>query len=232
MAQDECILLDDADGITGHASKVDCHRFVPGQPTGRLHRAFSVFLFNPQGQLLLQQRAASKITFPNVWTNTCCSHPLYGQEPSEVDEPPAVEDGSVPGVKHAAVRKLGHELGVRPEQVPVSAFRFLTRLHYCAADTVTHGPESPWGEHEIDYILFARTEAVDLAPNPEEVQATRYVTREELRAMMHPDSGLLWSPWFRIMVDNFLDKWWEELDAAVGSDRFLETDKVHDLRTA
>jgi len=231
MAQDECILLDEADTITGHASKVDCHRFVPGQPTGRLHRAFSVFLFNPKGELLLQQRAASKITFPNVWTNTCCSHPLYGQEPSEVDEPASVADGTVPGAKYAAVRKLGHELGVPPAQVPLSAFRFLTRLHYCAADTVTHGPDSPWGEHEIDYILFAQTE-VDLEPNPEEVQATKYVSREELREMMRPDSGLLWSPWFRIIVENFLDKWWADLDAAVGSNRFLETDKVHDLRVA
>ena len=49
---------------------------------------------------------------------------------------------------------------------------------------------------------------------------------------MRPDSGLLWSPWFRIIVENFLDKWWADLDAAVGSNRFLETDKVHDLRVA
>lgn len=44
---------------------------------GMLHRAFSVFLFNTKGELLLQQRADAKITFPGYWTNTCCSHPLY-----------------------------------------------------------------------------------------------------------------------------------------------------------
>ncbi len=108
----------------GHANKHSCHQFNATQPTGLLHRAFSVFLFDsqvatahvvqggtasrawalcllvvrlPQGRLLLQQRAKSKITFPSVWTNTCCSHPLHGQEPAEVDQPQHVADGSVPG---------------------------------------------------------------------------------------------------------------------------------------
>lgn len=66
--------------LVGSSSKAECHKFnQPGQPAGQLHRAFSVFLFNERGQLLLQQRARHKITFPGVWTNTCCSHPLYGQ---------------------------------------------------------------------------------------------------------------------------------------------------------
>lgn len=62
----------------------------------------------------------------------------------------------MPGVKNAAVRKLAHELGISAEDVPIDAFKFLTRLHYYAADVVTHGPNAPWGEHEIDYILFAQ----------------------------------------------------------------------------
>ena len=65
-----------------------------------------------QGKLLLQQRAQSKITFPSVWTNTCCSHPLFGYSPTEVDEPSDVASGQTPGVKRAAVRKLLHELGI------------------------------------------------------------------------------------------------------------------------
>ena len=60
----------------------------------------------------------------------------------------------MPGVKNAAVRKLDHELGISAEHVPVDSFKFLTRVHYYAADAVTHGPNAPWGEHEIDYILF------------------------------------------------------------------------------
>lgn len=73
------------------------HRHYARQPRGLLHRAFSVFLFDEQGRLLLQQRAASKITFPDVWTNTCCSHPLSGYKPGEVDGPEDVADGSVMG---------------------------------------------------------------------------------------------------------------------------------------
>lgn len=72
----------------------------------------------------------------------------------QVDKPEHLKDGSVPGVKNAAVRKLDHELGIAAEDVPVDSFKFLTRLHYYAADAVTHGPNAPWGEHEIDYILF------------------------------------------------------------------------------
>lgn len=74
----------------------------------------------------------------------------------QVDEPEDLADGSVPGVKNAAVRKLDHELGISAEHLPVEAFKFLTRLHYYAADAVTHGVNAPWGEHEIDYILFIK----------------------------------------------------------------------------
>jgi isopentenyl-diphosphate delta-isomerase len=66
MLKDECIVVDEHDAVVGSANKYDCHRFVPGTPQGRLHRAFSVFLFDEGGRLLLQQRAASKITFPSV----------------------------------------------------------------------------------------------------------------------------------------------------------------------
>ena len=83
MIKDECITVDFDDNIIGHASKHDAHIFGPKTPRGKLHRAFSVFLFNEEGKLLLQQRAADKITFPNVWTNTCCSHQLHGCTPNE-----------------------------------------------------------------------------------------------------------------------------------------------------
>lgn len=73
---------------------------------------------------------------------------------AQVDGPEDVANASVPGVKHAAIRKLDHELGIKAADVPFSAFKFLTRIHYYAADVKTHGPNSPWGEHEVDYILF------------------------------------------------------------------------------
>ena len=144
------------DKIIGHDSKYNTHVYNKETPRGNLHRAFSVFLFNSQGKLLLQQRAADKITFPKVWTNTCCSHQLYGYSPNEVDDDASIAAGSVNGAKAAAVRKLEHELGIKSPKVQIKNFKFLTRLHYWAADVLTHGKKSPWGEHEIDYILFIK----------------------------------------------------------------------------
>ncbi|PNH09793.1 Isopentenyl-diphosphate Delta-isomerase, partial [Tetrabaena socialis] len=230
MLRDECLIVDDSDALMRTSNKADCHRFNAAQPRGLLHRAFSVFLFSPDGRLLLQQRAAAKVTFPSVWTNTCCSHPLAGQQPDEVDAPEHIADGSVPGIKAAAIRKLEHELGIAPSQLPPSAFTFLTRLHYCAADTDTHGPNAEWGEHEIDYVLFVRPSALlELAPNPEEVDAVRYVTLRELRTMMAADSGLRWSPWFRILADRFLAAWWADLDATLRDGTPADRATIHHI---
>lgn len=110
---------------------------------GLLHRAFSVFLFNDKNELLLQQRATEKITFPDMWTNTCCSHPLMipGETGSNLAE-------CIEGVKRAAQRKLDHELGIKKEQVPIEDFHFLTRIHYKAPS------DGKWGEHESMLHFF------------------------------------------------------------------------------
>ena len=104
---------------------------------GLLHRAFSVFLFDSNNRLLLQQRASEKITFPDMWTNTCCSHPLGipGETGAELSE-------AVQGTKRAAQRKLDQELGIQAKQVPLEKFNFLTRIHYKAPS------DGKWGEHE------------------------------------------------------------------------------------
>ena len=229
MQKDMCILVNESDEVTGYASKRDCHVFNAKQPKGLLHRAFSVFLFNERNELLLQQRASTKITFPSVWTNSCCSHPLNGYEPSEVEALVDTESGRTPGTINAAVRKLGHELGIRPDQVPKDKFKFQTRLHYCARDDSTKKEESwSWGEHEMDYILLIRTnEALDVVPNAEEVDDWKYVNAQELKDMME-DKDLLWSPWFRIIEKEFLHTWWENLDEALTSQTFVDN-KIHKL---
>jgi farnesyl-diphosphate farnesyltransferase/isopentenyl-diphosphate delta-isomerase type 1 len=217
MLKDECILLDFADSVIGHDNKYNAHKWVVGQPRGMLHRAFSVMLFDKCGRLLLQQRASDKITFPDVWTNTCCSHPLYGMAASEVDSPEATASGKPTGVFHAAIRKLGHELGIKASDLDVNNFAFVTRVHYAAADTVTHGPDAPWGEHELDYLLSYKLdidgEKLSMTPHPEEVRDTRWVTKEELFTLMEEKREMpLWSPWFRIIARKFLEKtWWGSL---------------------
>lgn len=226
MVKDECILLNESDSIIGHGSKRDTHIFSAENPRGILHRAFSVFLFNNEGKLLLQQRASTKITFPNVWTNTCCSHPLHGFLPNEVDTERDVLSGRIPGVKAAAVRKLKHELGIT---IDPAEFKYLTRLHYWAADVVTHGAQSTWGEHEIDYILFAKlsSPSIEMLPNQDEVKDTKFVSFSELKKQMDPDSGLLWSPWFRIIAEKFLVHWWNDLDRTLKSDDFVDYETIY-----
>lgn len=226
MIKDECILLSNDDEIIGHGNKKSVHIFSPETPRGKVHRAFSVFLFNSEGKLLLQQRAADKITFPNVWTNTCCSHPLFGFTPNEVDKKEDLLSGQVPGVKNAAIRKLEHELGINPKELSVNDFKFLTRLHYWAADVVTHGPNSPWGEHEIDYILFVQKD-VTLVPNPEEVSDVKYVSYKELMDMMKPSTGLLWSPWFRIIAEKFLSHWMKDLNETLTTDLYTDYNTIY-----
>jgi len=236
MLKDECILVNYMDEVVGHNNKYNCHKFVPGQPRGLLHRAFSVLLFDHENRLLLQQRAKSKITFPLVWTNTCCSHPLYGMKPCEVDEPGAIAGGDPRGVKAAAVRKLGHELGIPANELDASRFKFLTRVHYWAIDVGTYGPEAVWGEHEIDHILLYRLNAdekLTVKPNPEEVEAVRWLGNEELKEAMAGKSDMpLWSPWFRIINERLLDAWWKDLDAALTTNKYVDVASIHRFDTA
>jgi len=231
MIKDTVLVLDDDDNVTGSASKRKAHEFTMEQPRAILHRAFSAFIFDEStGELLLQQRASSKITFPNVWTNTCCSHPLHGMEPPEVDGPKDVADGTVMGAKNAAIRKLDHELGVPSSELDVNKFKFLTRLHYWAADTVTHGPESPWGEHEIDYVLFYTVSSksdLTIKGHPDEVDDVKWVTRQVLIEMME-DKSLLFSPWFRLICKKWLlDHWWKDLKQTMNTDDHVDLETIH-----
>lgn len=178
---------------------------------GLLHRAFSVFLFDSQNRLLIQQRATEKITFPDMWTNTCCSHPLGipGETGVTLNE-------SIEGVKRAAQRKLDHELGIKSEEVPLDEFNFLTRIHYVAPKGSEDGK---WGEHEIDYILFIKpSKSVTLNVNPNEVRDAKYVSEQELKKMFK-NAKLKFTPWFKLICESMLFEWWEHLDK--GLEKYL-----------
>ncbi|KVI07921.1 Isopentenyl-diphosphate delta-isomerase, type 1 [Cynara cardunculus var. scolymus] len=183
MFDDECILVDENDNVVGHDTKYNCHLMEKIEKENLLHRAFSVFLFNSKYELLLQQRSATKVTFPLVWTNTCCSHPLYR-------ETELIKEDSL-GVRNAAQRKLLDELGIPAEDVPVDQFTPLGRMLYKAPS------DGKWGEHE------------------HEVADIKYVNQEELKELLRKadagEEGLKLSPWFRLVVDNFLFKWWDHV---------------------
>ncbi|KAL8618027.1 hypothetical protein ACOMHN_021747 [Nucella lapillus] len=200
LMKEECILVDDNDKNIGSASKKVCH-LLENINKGMLHRAFSVFLFNSQGKLLLQQRSDAKITFPGHFTNTCCSHPLNFEAEKE--------EGQALGVIRAAQRKLKHELGIETSQLPLEDFKYLTRILY-KADNVPH--DGKWAEHEIDYILFIQRD-VTVAPNTNEVKSFRYVDQKELREFIETSekNGTLLTPWFKLIASQFLYKWWDHL---------------------
>ena len=207
LMDEVCIVLDRDDQPLGSASKKACH-LMSNIHKGLLHRAFSVFLFHPTThQLLLQQRASEKITFPDMWTNTCCSHPLA--HPAESGHGDLAS--SIEGAKRAAQRKLGHELGIPPAQVPPSAFDFLTRIHYLAPS------DGKWGEHEIDYILFIRA-SPELTINVNEVRDTAWVSQEEMRQLFRDAEAKVgkgrdfkFTPWFRLICESMLFEWWDAM---------------------
>ena len=199
---EECILVNESDTVTGSASKVACHH---GE--GVLHRAFSILVFDSEGRLLLQQRSPEKITFPGVWANTCCSHPLHCE--------PELEMQDALGVKRAAQRKLGQELGIPATDAPLEDMVFMTRMLYRARAS------AEWVEHELDHIICLRAN-VKPAPNPNEIAETRWVTPTELRELL--DSELI-GPWFRLIAVNLLPAWWENLDGLAG----MADSEIHDM---
>lgn len=227
LMEELCIVLDYDDKPVGAGTKKLCH-IMDNINAGLLHRAFSVFLFNEDGKLLLQQRADEKITFANMWTNTCCSHPLC--VPSELGVDSSLEGSkdvnnltnAVKGAKVAAQRKLEHELGIPFEDAPIENLTYLTRIHY---KSPSGDESSKWGEHEIDYILILKTKNdITVNANYNEVRDFKYVSADELKVMFEDDS-LVFTPWFKLICQSFLFKWWDNLD---NLDQFKD-EEIHRL---
>lgn len=152
------VLVDTADREIGIKEKLKAHE------EGDLHRAFSICLFNSQGQMLLQQRAFSKYHSGGLWTNTCCSHP----RPQE-------------GLIEAAHRRLKEEMGITCPLKPLFSFIYRAEL------------EGGLTEHEFDHVFIGTFEG-DLSPNPEEVASWKWVSKEELwiDVAAHPASYTAW----------------------------------------
>ena len=156
---EELILVDANDVEQGYLSKAECH-----DGTGQLHRAFSVFLFNDAGELLLQQRSESKRLWPGYWSNTCCSHPRRGES-----------------MQLATQRRLLDELRVE------SALQFVYKFEYQAA----FGEAG--SENELCHVYLGSVSGT-VAPNATEVDAIRYLGAAELETELeaHPDRFTPW----------------------------------------
>ncbi|MDQ3193257.1 MAG: isopentenyl-diphosphate Delta-isomerase [Bacteroidota bacterium] len=152
------ILVDENDRQLGKQEKLLVHQL------GLLHRAFSVFVFNTKGELLLQQRADEKYHSPGIWTNTCCSHPNDGEE-----------------LKDAVNRRLIQEMGMSCKTQ--FAFSFIYKVKF----------ENGLTENEYDHVFFGVTDDLP-KPEKQEVKDWKYIslTSLETEINQNPENYSEW----------------------------------------
>jgi isopentenyl-diphosphate Delta-isomerase len=155
----EVVVLVDRDDVElGTAPKLEAHR------SGELHRAFSVFVLNGRGELLLQRRARGKYHSGGLWSNSCCGHPRPGEDTTD-----------------AAHRRLLEEFGIACELTRLFSFAYRAELGNGLV------------EHELDHVLVGFTGAAP-EPNPAEIEEWRWMGLEEVRIWMddEPDAFTPW----------------------------------------
>lgn len=160
VAEPIMLELVDERGVTiGTAEKLSAH-LAPG----RLHRAFSVFLFDDRGRMLLQRRALGKYHSPGVWSNTCCGHPYPGERPFV-----------------AAARRTAEELGVAP-----ASMREAGTVRYNHPD-----PASGLVEQEYNHLFVGLVRDTP-HPDPDEIGETVFATPEELAGLRETGPFSAW----------------------------------------
>ena len=157
--EEKVILVNGRDEAVGVGEKIETHL------SGELHRAFSVFVFNSAGELLLQKRAVTKYHSGSLWSNTCCGHPRPGEETAA-----------------AARRRLREEMGFECELREV--FQFIYRVQL-GRDLY---------EHEYDHVFVGEFDGEPL-PNSEEAEDWKWIGVAELRRDMrrNPGAYTFWS---------------------------------------
>ena len=155
---EEVILVNEQDQQIGIMEKMAAH-IVP-----RLHRAFSIFIFNSRSELLLQQRAFSKYHSPGLWTNTCCSHPRNGET-----------------MEQATSRRLMEEMGMNCDMHEVFTFIYKAPVGLGLI------------EHEFDHVFFGQSDASPII-NDDEVAAWKYMSLDDIAEDMkvHPECYTEW----------------------------------------
>jgi len=168
--REQLILVDANDRETGYDSKAACH-----DGDGILHRAFSVFLFNSRGELLLQKRGSNKRLWPGYWSNSCCSHPRRGES-----------------MEVATRRRLEEELGAGGELEYVYRFQYQARFGDAGS------------EHELCSVYLGRCGG-DVHPNATEIDEVRYLSPKALDREMaeRPDAFTPWfkQEWERLKTE-------------------------------
>jgi len=158
MDLENVVLVDQYDNELGVMEKMEAHE------KGLLHRAFSVFIFNSKGEILLQKRASSKYHCGGLWSNTCCSHPRKGET-----------------LAAATLRRLNEEMGMTAELLPSFSFIYKAQL------------DQGLIEHELDHVYVGYSNQTPVC-NPEEVEAYCYQSPDELAISFekHPEEYTPW----------------------------------------
>lgn len=142
---EKLILVDKDDNVLGHKSKAECHN---GE--GILHRAFSIFIFNSKGEVLMQQRADGKRLWPLIWSNSCCSHPREGET-----------------YAYATHRRLKEELGIDTDLTYLYKFQYHARW------------KDVGSESELCSVFIGKTDAQPVV-NETEIAAWKFISVQEL----------------------------------------------------
>ena len=172
MTEEQVILVDKDDKQIGLMPKMEAHE------KALLHRAFSVFVLNDDGELMLQQRAAEKYHSPLLWTNTCCSHQRDGETSLE-----------------AGKRRLQEEMGFECKLEEV--FSFIYKAPF----------DNGLTEHELDHVMVGHFND-NPKINKEEVQDYKWMTLEEVKVDMefNPDTYTAWFQIIFEKYYNFISK--------------------------
>ena len=178
------ILVDSADRVLGYLDKAACHN---GQ--GQLHRAFSVFLFNSRGELLLQKRGRNKRLWPGYWSNSCCSHPRRGE---------SMDD--------AVRRRIEQELGL--DGSLLHDLRFVYKFEYRA------GFGADGSEHELCSVYLARTSGTPVV-NTSEIDDWAWISSPELNGRL-TEQPQAFTPWLRLEWATLNEQYAGEMPAGIG----------------
>lgn len=170
------ILVDKDDAAVGQMAKLKCHL-----NDGVLHRAFSIFIFNKAGEILLQQRSNQKLLWPRYWSNACCSHPRAGE---------TMED--------AVHRRLYEELGVRTHLTYL--YKFVYRAKYKDIGT----------EHESCWVWVGQAEADEIRENRNEIESWRFISIGELNEELHNHPGRF-TPWMKMEYKKIMREFTEKI---------------------
>lgn len=166
---EKLILVNEQDEMIGTCEKMKAHE------EALLHRAFSVFIYHDQ-KMCIQKRASGKYHCPNLWTNTCCSHPYENET-----------------TKQAAMRRLKEECGITAELEEIFVFQYFASF------------DNGLTENEIDHVFIGQIDNEEIPFDPEEIEEIKWIGFDELLedVKQHPD---IYTPWFKIALPQVLER--------------------------